>query len=63
MSALADDETTVIRSVGQKVDQALQAAEARLEGILILVRPRNVLGNVRTTRVIMLVTGTRRMST
>jgi hypothetical protein len=63
MSALADDETTVLRSVGQKVHQALQAAETRLKGVLILVRPGNVLGNVCTAEVIMLVTDTRRMST
>lgn len=56
MSALADDETAVLGSVGQKVHQALQTAETRLERILILVRPGNVLGNVCTARAFMLVT-------
>jgi hypothetical protein len=34
-SAFADDETSVLWTVGQEVDQALQAAETGLEGILI----------------------------
>jgi len=45
-SAFADDEATVFRAVGQEVDKALQAAEAGLERILVLVRPWNVLGDV-----------------
>lgn len=39
MSALANDQSTVLRAVGQKVDKALQAAEARLFRILVLVGP------------------------
>jgi hypothetical protein len=36
-AAFADDETSVLRTVGQEVDEALEAAEARLEGILVLI--------------------------
>ena len=57
VSALADDKTAVLGSVGQKVNQALQAAETRLKGILVLVRPRDVLGDVCAARVYMLVMG------
>jgi len=39
VSALADDQSTVLRTVGQKVDKTLEAAEARLQRILILVGP------------------------
>ena len=39
MSAPADDQSTVLRAVGQKIDKALEAAEARLLRILILVGP------------------------
>ena len=39
MSALANDQSTVLRAVGQKVDKTLEAAEARLQRILILVGP------------------------
>lgn len=39
VSALADDQSTVLGTVGQKVDKALEAAEARLKRILILVGP------------------------
>ena len=39
MSALADDQSTVLRTIGQKVDKTLEAAEARLQRILILVGP------------------------
>jgi hypothetical protein len=39
VSALADDQSTILRTVGQKVDKALEAAEARLLRILILVGP------------------------
>jgi hypothetical protein len=42
VSALADDQSTVLGTVGQKVDKALEAAEARLLGVLILVGPRLV---------------------
>lgn len=42
VSALADDQSAVLRAVGQKVDEALEAAEARLLGVLILVSPRLV---------------------
>jgi hypothetical protein len=42
VSALADDQSTILRTVGQKVDKTLEAAEARLCGILILVGPRLV---------------------
>jgi hypothetical protein len=59
VSALADDETAVLGTVRQKIDQALQAAETRLKGVLILVRPGNILGNVCTARAFMLVTGVR----
>jgi hypothetical protein len=36
-AAFADDETSVLRTVGQEVDEALEAAEARLEGILVFI--------------------------
>ena len=39
VSALADDQSTVLRTIGQKVDKTLEAAEARLQRILILVGP------------------------
>lgn len=39
---LADNETTIVVAVGQKVDETLQAAEARLLGVLVLVRPGGV---------------------
>ncbi|KAI3485405.1 hypothetical protein L1887_51329 [Cichorium endivia] len=42
MRALADDQSAIIRSVRKQVHQALQAAEARLERVLVLVRPRLV---------------------
>jgi len=42
VSALADDQSTILGTVGQKVDKTLEAAEARLCGILILVSPRLV---------------------
>ena len=42
MSALADNQSTVLGTVGQKVDKTLEAAEARLFGVLILVGPRLV---------------------
>jgi len=34
--ALADDESAVLGSVGEKVDETLKAAEAGLERILVL---------------------------
>ena len=39
MSALADNQSTVLGTVWQKVDKTLEAAEARLLRILILVGP------------------------
>jgi len=42
VGALADDQSTILRTVGQKVDKTLEAAEARLLGVLILVGPRLV---------------------
>ena len=39
MGAGADNETTVIGTVGEEVDQALKAAEAGLGGVLVLVWP------------------------
>ena len=39
VSALADNQSTVLGTVGQKVDKTLEAAEARLQRILILVGP------------------------
>ena len=42
MGALADDQSAVLWAVGQKVDKTLEAAEARLLGVLILVGPRLV---------------------
>lgn len=42
MCAFADDQSAVLRSVRQKVDKALEAAEAWLCGILILMGPRLV---------------------
>jgi len=42
VGALADDQSTILWTVGQKVDKTLEAAEARLCGILILVGPRLV---------------------
>lgn len=50
MTTFADDQPAVIRAVGQQVDEPLQATEARLAGILILVRPRLVLGHVGAVR-------------
>lgn len=46
MGAAADDQTAVVGAVGEKVDQALEAAEVRLLGVLILMRPRLVWGEV-----------------
>jgi len=40
---LANDEATVVVPVGEEVDETLQAAEARLLGVLVLVGPRGVL--------------------
>ena len=42
VGALADDQSTILRTVGQKVDKTMEAAEARLLGVLILVGPRLV---------------------
>jgi hypothetical protein len=50
VSALADDETSVLGAVWQQVHETLQTAEARLEGILILVRPWDVFGDIGTAR-------------
>lgn len=35
----ADDEAAVVVPIGEEVDETLQAAEARLLGVLVLVRP------------------------
>ena len=37
--ALADDESTILGTVGEEVDKTLKTAEARLCGILVLVSP------------------------
>ena len=42
VGALADDQSAVLWTVWQKIDKTLEAAEARLCGILILVGPRLV---------------------
>jgi hypothetical protein len=42
VSALADDQSAVVWSIGQEVDKALEAAEAGLCRVLILVGPRLV---------------------
>jgi hypothetical protein len=39
VSTLADDQSAVLRTVGQKVDKSLKTAEARLLWVLILVGP------------------------
>lgn len=39
MGALADNQPAIFRSVWQKVDKALKAAEAWLQRVLILVGP------------------------
>jgi hypothetical protein len=40
--SLADNQATIVGSVRQQVDQALQTSESILGGVLILVRPRLV---------------------
>ena len=40
--SLADDESTILGTVGKEVDETLKTAEARLRGILVLVGPRLV---------------------
>lgn len=57
MSALADDQTAIFWSVGKKVDQALQTAEAGLERVLVLVRPWLVLWDVLTATICQWVSG------
>jgi hypothetical protein len=42
MCSLADNQATIVRSVRQQVDQALQTSESILGGVLILMRPRLV---------------------
>jgi hypothetical protein len=39
MCALADDESTVLGTIGQEVHQTLKTAEAGLERVLVLMRP------------------------
>jgi hypothetical protein len=42
----ADDETAIFGAVGKQVDETLEAAEARLGRVLVLVGPRLVRGEV-----------------
>lgn len=46
VAALTDDETTVVGAVGEQVHETLHAAEAVLLGVLVLVRPGLVGGNI-----------------
>lgn len=46
MAAFADNEPAIFGSVGQEVDESLKAPKARQERVLVLVRPRNVLGDI-----------------
>ena len=39
MGSFADNQTAIVRTVGHEVDQSLQATEARLGWILVLMRP------------------------
>ena len=39
---LANDEAAVVVSIGEEVDEALEAAEARLLRVLVLMRPGGV---------------------
>ena len=39
---LANDETAVVIPIGEEVDETLQAAEAGLLGVLVLMRPGGV---------------------
>lgn len=49
VAALADDETAVVRAVGEQVHETLHAAEAVLLGVLVLVRPGLVGGDIGAT--------------
>jgi hypothetical protein len=49
MSARANDKASIIRAIGQKIDQALQTSEFRLPGVLILMRPSFVRRKICTT--------------
>lgn len=40
--AFAHDQAAVVGPIGQQIDQALQAAEARARAVLVLVRPGRV---------------------
>lgn len=42
----ANDQTAIVRAIGEQVDEALEAAEARLIRVLILVGPRLVGGKI-----------------
>jgi hypothetical protein len=44
--AAADNETAIFGAVGKQVDETLEAAEAGLEGVLVLVGPGLVRGEV-----------------
>ena len=48
--ALADDQAAVVGPIAQHVEQALQAAEAGLARVLVLVRPRRVRGHIVPVR-------------
>jgi hypothetical protein len=49
VTTAANNETTIIRSIGEQVHKALHAAETVLLGILVLVRPGLVGGNIGAT--------------
>jgi hypothetical protein len=49
MSARANDEASIIRAIGQNIDQALQAPKSGFPRVLILMRPSLVGCNICTT--------------
>jgi hypothetical protein len=50
MTSLAHNQTTIIQSIWQKIHQTLKTSETRLLGVLVLVWPRFVRGNIRAIR-------------
>jgi hypothetical protein len=53
MGTRANNQTTIIGTIGEKIDQALKATEAWLGRVLILVRPWLVGREIGTTIIIL----------
>lgn len=49
MAALADNQTAIVRAVGQQVDETLETSESWLSRVLILMGPWLILGDVLAT--------------